>query len=172
MQFSPWSVFLPFRSEYPPEHSSLKVRDLTALDKKTVKCQLCLWGKKLREFLTLVPDEGEWWLYPPTVLPMRKDNPGPVGQEVWYRSCRESNLGRPASHFTDCYHCSLTVQIASLESFEHWDRGFESRMTVWVTLFCVVLTCVRSPTQGTLPKYLNGFILSEVISESEQARGI
>jgi hypothetical protein len=24
MQFSPWSVFLPFRSKYPPQHSVLK----------------------------------------------------------------------------------------------------------------------------------------------------
>jgi hypothetical protein len=24
MQFSPWSIFLPFRSKYPPQHSVLK----------------------------------------------------------------------------------------------------------------------------------------------------
>jgi hypothetical protein len=41
--------------------------------------------------------------------------------------------------------------------------------------FCVVLSCVRrglvmdrSPIQGVLRKCLNGFIVSEVSSESEQ----
>jgi hypothetical protein len=45
-------------------------------------------------------------------------------------------------------------------------------------LFCVVLSCVGrglavgcSPVQVVLPKYLKGFIVSEVNSESEQFRG-
>jgi hypothetical protein len=28
MQFSPWSIFLPFRSKYPPQHSVLKTLSL------------------------------------------------------------------------------------------------------------------------------------------------
>jgi hypothetical protein len=43
---------------------------------------------------------------------------------------------------------------------------------------CVVLSCVsrsfamgRSPAQGILPKYINGFKASEVNSEMEQVRG-
>jgi len=44
-------------------------------------------------------------------------------------------------------------------------------------LFCVVLSSVhrcfqmsRFPVQGVLPKCLNGFIVSKVISESEKGR--
>jgi hypothetical protein len=46
------------------------------------------------------------------------------------------------------------------------------------TFFCVVLSCAggglkmgRSPVQRVLPKCLDGFVVSEVSSESEQAIG-
>jgi len=49
---------------------------------------------------------------------------------------------------------------------------------VYVWYFCVVLSCVgtglaigQSPVQGFLPKRLNGFVVSEVNSDSEQASG-
>jgi hypothetical protein len=49
---------------------------------------------------------------------------------------------------------------------------------VMSAFFCVMLSCVdrglgvsRSPVEGVLPICLNGFMVSEVNSESEQAGG-
>jgi hypothetical protein len=66
-----------------------------------------------------------------------------------------------------------------LEPLEHSDHGFESRSRHGCisSFSCVVLSCKRrgfvlrwSSVQGVLPKQLNGFIVSEVNSESEQAK--
>jgi hypothetical protein len=44
MQFSPWSIFLPFRSKYPPQHSG-KITVLHIL----ILCVL-IWDRKTKDF--------------------------------------------------------------------------------------------------------------------------
>jgi hypothetical protein len=56
---------------------------------------------------------------------------------------------------------------------EHRDRGFEFRSRFGCPLFSVMCSKSRdgrSPVQVVLPKCLKGFIVSEINSESEQAR--
>jgi hypothetical protein len=58
MQFSPWSIFLPFRSKYLPQHSALKKPHLLlyALYFRIKKCQFCVlvsesaYGKSVNGF--------------------------------------------------------------------------------------------------------------------------
>jgi hypothetical protein len=62
---------------------------------------------------------------------------------------------------------------------EHWVCSSNPARGMNVcAFFCVVLSCVgrglakgRTPVQRDLPKYLNGFIVSEANTEQEQARG-
>jgi hypothetical protein len=70
--------------------------------------------------------------------------------------------------------------IYDLRQLEHRDCGFESHWNniCMSTFFCVVLCCNRLwPCNGPVwsvrrrTKILEGFIVSEVNSESEQARG-
>jgi len=67
-----------------------------------------------------------------------------------------------------------------LKIAKHWNRVFEScsRHECISAFFCVVLSCIdrglamgRSPIQGVQSNYLKDLVVSDVNSESEQARG-
>jgi hypothetical protein len=51
MQFSPWSVFIPFSSKYPPQHTVLK--DLSLSSSLKVKDQVSQPHSKTRKIILL-----------------------------------------------------------------------------------------------------------------------